>query len=297
MPKHGPRHAHRDQPGFRPDLRSPVLSKDAPSSEWSPWRKKPLLDLYLRPLLRFFDELIGPNPQSILEAGCGNGFLALELARRGHRVTAIDLSGPAIEIAKRTSAQVGHKKISGRLRYHCADITLWQPQPLEFDVAICNLSLHHIRDLSRFLNVVRQALRPRGRIICHEFCYDRLDDRTATWLYHQRRLLFLAGLSQVDPARNLVERKSIETMRRNWFDKYEYHELHGYRRLRRFLRAFNQLDFAWSPYLFLPLANAITRAKEKDEYHLVGLLQAMEEHAIEKRYIQAVAFRYVGAIE
>jgi 2-polyprenyl-3-methyl-5-hydroxy-6-metoxy-1,4-benzoquinol methylase len=40
------------------------------------------------------------NPIQILDIGCGNGYVASQLAQRGHSVTAIDVSPDGIEIAR-----------------------------------------------------------------------------------------------------------------------------------------------------------------------------------------------------
>jgi 2-polyprenyl-3-methyl-5-hydroxy-6-metoxy-1,4-benzoquinol methylase len=49
-------------------------------------------------------EVKGPK---VLDAGCGTGDLAIALARRGHDVTGFDVSGVAIETARRKAAAAG----------------------------------------------------------------------------------------------------------------------------------------------------------------------------------------------
>ncbi|MBD0319624.1 MAG: class I SAM-dependent methyltransferase [Gemmatimonadetes bacterium] len=42
----------------------------------------------------------GGRPLRILDLGCGNGFIAAELARRGHQVVGVDVSEDGIEVAR-----------------------------------------------------------------------------------------------------------------------------------------------------------------------------------------------------
>jgi SAM-dependent methyltransferase len=50
------------------------------------------------------DEVRGPK---ILDLGCGTGELAVALARRGHDVTGVDISGVAVEQARARAAAAG----------------------------------------------------------------------------------------------------------------------------------------------------------------------------------------------
>ena len=65
-------------------------------------------------------ELLGDvTGRSVLDAGCGEGYLARVLAGRGARVTGIDLSPRLIEIAR-------EKDTAGEIDYRVADLS----QPL-----------------------------------------------------------------------------------------------------------------------------------------------------------------------
>lgn len=50
---------------------------------------------------RFVDALL-PAGASVLDAGCGTGRVAVELARRGHRVTGVDNDSSMLEVARRS---------------------------------------------------------------------------------------------------------------------------------------------------------------------------------------------------
>ena len=61
-----------------------------------------LLHNLVVPRLKHFDEIVGDwTGQKVLDLGCGGGFMADALARRGAHVTGLDPSAPAIDAARR----------------------------------------------------------------------------------------------------------------------------------------------------------------------------------------------------
>ncbi len=73
----------------------------------------------------------------VLDAGCGTGALASEVARRGADVTAIDLSRTLVELAEARSGSVGQ----GRLEFRVGDML--DPALGEFDHVVSMDSLIH----------------------------------------------------------------------------------------------------------------------------------------------------------
>src|ERR1043166_5041935 len=53
---------------------------------------------------RILDLVVPPGPLDALDAGCGTGFLSLELAARGHRVTGVDFAPSMLELARGKAA-------------------------------------------------------------------------------------------------------------------------------------------------------------------------------------------------
>ena len=76
--------------------------------------------------------------RAMLDAGCGTGSLSVEAARRGAAVTAIDVAGGLVEIAReRAPSFLGH----GRIDWHVGDML--NPPAEHFDHIVAMDSLIH----------------------------------------------------------------------------------------------------------------------------------------------------------
>ena len=108
--------------------------------------------------LALFDAVIDDwSGLEVLDLGCGGGFMAEALARRGALVTGVDPSGPALAAA----------------RLHAAGAALaidyrqgWgEAVPVAtgtMDAVVCVDVLEHVDDLDRVLDEVRRVLKPDG---------------------------------------------------------------------------------------------------------------------------------------
>lgn len=100
----------------------------------------------------------------ILDAGCGTGTLALDLAADGHRVTGIDLSEAMLAVARRKDA-------GGAVTWRCADITGFDLGDAEarFDLVTCVADiLNHLELLDAWEAAFRRFaahLRPGGLLL------------------------------------------------------------------------------------------------------------------------------------
>jgi len=106
---------------------------------------------------------------TVLELGCGTGNDAARLARLGYSVTAIDLSGEAIEQARGRFGSV--------VRFIVADMTQRLPFPDErFDTVMSNVALHMFPDaVTRALFAeVGRLVRADGLFVFH---VNALEDR------------------------------------------------------------------------------------------------------------------------
>lgn len=215
----------------------------------------------------------------VLEVGCGTGYLSLELARAGHAVTAIDPGADGIAIARKTGLRSGRhvdlrETTFGRFRAPAAS----------FDAIVFNLSLHHVPGLPSVMRKTRRLLRAGGRIVVHDFAYDRMEGKTMTWFHEVETLL--SGRPGGDAP------KAIGRALGEWREKYGAHHLHRYAALVRNLRgSFRQDAFACVPHLFVLLGNTLDRARHA---RWLPFLRAMEEHRIAEGSIEPLAYRFVG---
>jgi ubiquinone/menaquinone biosynthesis C-methylase UbiE len=256
-----------------------------------------MIELSALDTYQFVKSMLPHSAQTILEVGCGNGYLSLELARDGHTVIGIDLSADILEVAERSKTTHPHTPGFGSLRYINTDVNTWQAPDASVDAVIFNRSLHHLSELQQTLVNVKRLLKGGGSIICQDYAYDRFDEQTACWLYQMQRLLFLSGRYDADPASLPDEAASIEALRTAWLKRASEHHLNRYEEMVSALQGtFHEHFFAWAPYLFVYIGNGIRHAPPEQERGLLTFLKRMEQYLVDHGAIQAVGFRFVGSV-
>lgn len=274
---------------FKADLRQSTGYSNIEESKWFEWSSRHLIELSALDTYHFVKGSIHRPRQRIVEVGCGNGYLTLELARDGHDVIGLDVSEEILDIARRTQAG------SGTLDYICQDFQKWQAAASSFDIVIFNRTLHHISDLQQAMAKAKSILKTGGKVLCHDYAYDRFDDTASCWMYAVQRQLFLSGLYDQDPTTGADDAQSLEAVRSAWIERGVQHELRRYQEMFAALYTNFQAEFfAWIPYLFVYIINGIRNAELETERNLALFIKGMEKLQIEKGYIQAVGFRYIG---
>lgn len=96
----------------------------------------------------------------ILDAGCGQGYLARLLAKRGAQVTGVEPAEAWYRYAleREKTEQLG-------IIYQQADLSSWTGTDETFDYVIANMVFMDIPDLQPALHNCVQALKHRGRLI------------------------------------------------------------------------------------------------------------------------------------
>jgi 2-polyprenyl-3-methyl-5-hydroxy-6-metoxy-1,4-benzoquinol methylase len=98
--------------------------------------------------------------KDVLDVGCGDGTLALVLAKRGARVAAFDLSPGMIEVAReRARLHLGDN--AQDVEFQAAAFEEVQYPPGSFDLIVGKFILHHV-DLEVAATRVKRWLRPGG---------------------------------------------------------------------------------------------------------------------------------------
>ncbi|MGP3954890.1 class I SAM-dependent methyltransferase [Nonomuraea sp. 3N208] len=161
----------------------------------------------------WLSEALPRGPQRILDAGCGRGELAAALMRRGHQVTAIDISQEAVEAARAAgvlAVRADIVKYPDSADDGSAPVSYYDGGSL-FDVVVMSLALHHMHPLEAALDRVLSLLVPGGLLVVDEFAWDWADPAAATWFYDAGSLLAAAGVADFTrepsgPGRHPVER-------------------------------------------------------------------------------------------
>lgn len=127
--------------------------------------------------------------ESILDLGCGNGELARELMRRGHRgpYTGVDFSLPLLEVARHGWEDAPATFLRADLMSPDWDKKIVASLTRPFDLVTAFATLHHIPGQDArlsILNKVHAMLRPGGQFIHSEWQFlnsKKLAERIQSW--------------------------------------------------------------------------------------------------------------------
>lgn len=122
---------------------------------------RPLHDLN-PPRLDYIEARAGLAGRRVLDVGCGGGLLAEGMARRGARVTGIDLAPGALEVARLHALEAG---VSLEYREIAVE-ELAATQPGAYDLVTCLEMLEHVPDPAAVLQSIARLVRPGGDVVC-----------------------------------------------------------------------------------------------------------------------------------
>jgi len=109
-------------------------------------------------LLRSLVSKIARPPARILDVGCAQGTLGLQLAEGGYRVTLVDIRTSHIEYAKARYEQ-------GDVQFFVGQVGPTVPPAADFDVVVCTEVIEHVPSAGTLLNQLRQKAARSGAIL------------------------------------------------------------------------------------------------------------------------------------
>jgi 2-polyprenyl-6-hydroxyphenyl methylase / 3-demethylubiquinone-9 3-methyltransferase len=133
------------------------------AAEWWTGRHRWLRTMHnlVPPRLKYFDRIVNDwRGMSVLDLGCGGGFMAEAMARRGAKVIGIDPSAPAIEAA-REHAEASGLDIDYRVAY--GEHLPFPDRSLDCVVVVD--VLEHVADPALVLDEVRRVLKAGGLVL------------------------------------------------------------------------------------------------------------------------------------
>ena len=125
-----------------------------PNSEFKPLHE-------INPLRLGWIETLTPlSGRQVVDIGCGGGILAESMAARGARVTGVDLSRKALEVARlhllESGRSINYREISAE--------ALADEQPASFDIVTCMELLEHVPDPVRTIKACATLVKPGGHV-------------------------------------------------------------------------------------------------------------------------------------
>ncbi|MFZ6813705.1 bifunctional 2-polyprenyl-6-hydroxyphenol methylase/3-demethylubiquinol 3-O-methyltransferase UbiG [Undibacterium sp. Rencai35W] len=125
-----------------------------PSSEFRPLHE-------INPLrLEWINSRIALAGKTVIDVGCGGGILAESMAKKGAKVTGIDLSEKALKVADLHGLESG---ISVRYEKIAAE-DMAAREAEQFDVVTCMEMLEHVPDPASVIQACYRMVKPGGHV-------------------------------------------------------------------------------------------------------------------------------------
>jgi len=115
----------------------------------------------LNPLrLNYINQKSALNGKKVIDIGCGGGILSESMAKLGAHVTGVDMSEPALTVAKLHQHESGVK-----VEYlHTMAEKMATERPAQYDVVTCLEMLEHVPDPISVIQACATLVKPGGQL-------------------------------------------------------------------------------------------------------------------------------------
>ena len=107
-----------------------------------------------------------PSRGKMLEIGCGNGYMTLELARSGYKFVSVDSDEDAV---RKTALNLAYENLHTNVEFYVMDGKRLSFVGEYFDNIIVVNLFHHITDIDDMLLEMDRVLLPNGKIVMADF--------------------------------------------------------------------------------------------------------------------------------
>ena len=128
-------------------------------------------------------EMLGKEPDNtILEIGVGNGRDSIFFAKKGNKVTGIDIASGAVEMAKKNAHLAG---VLNKITFQIGDAEQLRFKDSSFD-GVYSISVLHATDLKLSLKEVARVLRTQGKAII--YLYEKTEENGQEYWFMKERM-------------------------------------------------------------------------------------------------------------
>ncbi|WP_018330185.1 class I SAM-dependent methyltransferase [Actinomycetospora chiangmaiensis] len=233
-------------------------------------------------LLDEIDRRLTTSPPRTLEIGCGTGQATAALARRGHRVLAVELGAALADVARARLADFPDVEVV------TADVERWEPEVADVDLVVCATSFHWLDPATRFARVAR-LLRPGGLLALVQTIH--VSGPSDAFFADVQRSCYERWDPDAPPGLRLVPLKDLPTASAYGIeDAAEFHSA----QVRRF-----RADHRYDAEQYLDLVGTFSNHLALPAARRAGLLACLREHVLAQpggTIVRSVAFELGTAL-
>ena len=131
-----------------------MKTKQKETNKWNPKNYNKHTAFVSQLALSVVDLLDPKEEEHILDVGCGDGTLAVEMERRGANVMGVDMSSEMVEACRANGVEA-----------YVASVTAL-PYEEVFDAVFSNAMLHWVKDAKLAVQNISKSLKTNGRFVC-----------------------------------------------------------------------------------------------------------------------------------